>query len=300
MSAAIASGPGPSPEPAGVPRPPAGARRRFALPDVLLLDEGGVLSLSGHGGGDGDGAAARVAVRIAELIRRARIEGPDVPRIEADIRAGKDSYRRLKAARLADPHPPEIDHRHFWRDLVAVGWPPAARTLIGLEWSTLSTALSAGNDRRPAPGATDLLAWATAHGIRIGLVANTFAAGATRARLAGWGLDRYLSVQVHSDEIGTRKPDTRLLVTAMTALRADPARCWYVGDSRAQDVECARRAGVATAVLVDPGGAPAGAGDDGPDPDLRVRDCADLRDVLGALAARRVPSAGVSGEGAKP
>lgn len=252
-----------------------------ALPSALLLDEGGVLSLS-----DGSTAApAAVAARVTELLHRAGIAGPSTGTIESDIRSAKQSYGEFKRAHLRDPHPTEIGHRHFWRDLVAARWPAAARTLVALEAVPLSEMLSAGSNRYPAPGALDLLTGATALGIRIGLVANTFAAGTTRRRLTGWGFDRYLAVQLHSDEIGYRKPDPRLLITAMTALDVGPSQCWYVGDSRARDVECGRRAGVSVTVLMDgSGGAVRTVDDDGPDPDLRVRDCAELLRMLGEIA----------------
>jgi len=289
MSAITVAGSDRRPGPADVPRPPDHPARGLALPDVLLLDEGGVLSLSGGG----DGAAAEVAIRVGELVARAGIQGPGVGRIEADIRSAKDTYRRFKARHLADPHPAEMDHRTFWSDLVAASWPDPARMLVRLESEPLSNALSAANLRQPAPGALDLLAWAVGRGIRIGLVANTFAAAATRTRLARWGMDRYLSVQVHSAEIGHRKPDPTLLTTAITALRAEPARCWYVGDSRAKDVECARRSGVATAVLVGGGGSD----DRGPNADLDVGDCAELHGVLRDLADAQGSGAGrVAGE----
>jgi FMN phosphatase YigB (HAD superfamily) len=75
------------------------------------------------------------------------------------------------------------------------------------------------------------------------------------------------------------------MIWAATAeLGVPAAACWFVGDSRRRDVQCARRAEVAAAVLMrsprtdreDPAG--------WPEPDAEVRDGFGVRDLLTAAA----------------
>lgn len=94
------------------------------------------------------------------------------------------------------------------------------------------------------------------------------------ADLACIGLDRHFHGAVFAREIGCAKPDARIFAHACALLDDDPAAIWHVGDDPDLDVVGAQRAGM-RAVWLNRDGRdwpyP-----DGPQPDLTVRDLAEL------------------------
>lgn len=77
----------------------------------------------------------------------------------------------------------------------------------------------------------------------VGAISNGQAAP-QRQRLEAMGLSNLLSSIVLSEEIGVKKPDTRIFYYAAGSLRVRPQECLHVGDSFADDVIGAKRAGM--------------------------------------------------------
>lgn len=244
-------------------------------PQALLLDHGGVVARSIKRP-EGIGELAR---RLDLDLRAAGVPAPDEPRIAADILAGRKAYSAWKVAHSRAPEVPEISHRAFWADLVAGGWPAPARAYVTARATPLCRALiEATSIKRLGPGIRELLSWCREHGVRLGLVSNTLIGDVNRRLAIEWGTSELFAVQVHSDEVGVRKPDPRIITMATRALDITPAQAWFVGDNYDKDVLGARRAGIGCCVLMrapedrDPHAAW--------QPDLSVADGLELRDAL--------------------
>ncbi|MBD5784690.1 HAD family hydrolase [Cellulosimicrobium terreum] len=245
---AAPSGPGPSPL--------ATASRRPARPSALLLDHGGVMVTS-----EPD---ARARCDFAQsLASRLGAAGYDVGVEEAlaAVDEGRARHRAWKDENEAGPLVPgvsrvvpEIDAPTFWVELVG---PSFAHLGPGVgDWlRSEAHALMVDYARAKSvptlrPGVREVLEHARAEGIPVAVVSNTVCGRAVREEIEQFGLDHLVGVHVYSDELGVRKPDPVTARTALTALAADPASAWFVGDKPHRDVVAARGAGVGTVVLV--------------------------------------------------
>jgi putative hydrolase of the HAD superfamily len=85
-----------------------------------------------------------------------------------------------------------------------------------------------------------------------------------------------VEVVVDSQVVGVEKPDPTIFSHALDAMRLDPARCLYVGDSVRNDVRGARAAGLVP-VLLDPSGQRDSEGSP------RVRELGEVARLLGGL-----------------
>lgn len=81
-----------------------------------------------------------------------------------------------------------------------------------------------------------------ADGYRLGLTSN--AAADTAEAWPSTGLARRFDAAVFSCEVGVAKPDQRIYLAAMTALGAEPAECFYVGDGADGELEAAAALGL--------------------------------------------------------
>lgn len=214
-------------------------------PEALLLDFGGVVMLTSKPDGGADEAARAVAARLA----RAGHEIPTAELAEA-LQSGRTALKHWKHAASRRRAPREMAHREIVADFLASDLPDGARELLVSEavWllDLIATTIS---DHEVRAGVPELLATAREHGIPVGIVSNAHSGRSHRALLAAHGLDEHLGVQVYSDEVGVRKPNPAIMRLATDALGADPARCWYVGDTFDRDVVAARRAGIGTVLL---------------------------------------------------
>src|SRR6266699_1273145 len=127
-----------------------------------------------------------------------------------------------------------------------------------------------------------------AAGYRIGLVSNT---GRTWGRLLRpiqdeMGIGRLFDVRVFSDEVGVRKPETRIFDVALAAMGLHAEEAVHVGDDVVAEVPGAKRMGMRAvwfnngvpaehAVHVWPASIDAR-------PDAEIRDYRDLPRILGA------------------
>lgn len=85
-------------------------------------------------------------------------------------------------------------------------------------------------------------------GYRLGIASNRH--NDPSARLAYDGLSAFFGAVEYSCVPGYKKPSPYMLVQAATALRVNPRKCVYVGDSIKYDVEAATRAEMTPVLLV--------------------------------------------------
>jgi putative hydrolase of the HAD superfamily len=121
---------------------------------------------------------------------------------------------------------------------------PAAATL-GLE--ELTDALLDSLRFVPYPDAAPTLATLRTAGLRLAVVSNWDCS--LRSVLAEVGLAGALDAVVVSAEVGVAKPDPRIFVTALEALRRGAEESLFVGDSIEVDVAGARAAGLRAVLL---------------------------------------------------
>ncbi len=86
---------------------------------------------------------------------------------------------------------------------------------------------------------------------QVGLVSNFDHAPTARHLLEREGLDAMMETVVISDEVGTRKPGTRIFELACAELSVPSEHCVYVGDSYDADVVGASAAGMRSVWLTD-------------------------------------------------
>ncbi len=103
-------------------------------------------------------------------------------------------------------------------------------------------------------GVRDMLQAFTKHGIKLGIVSNTFVPGTVLDRhLGNEGLLPFLPTRVYSCDVRYRKPDRRIFRQALSLLDLPAGQTLFVGDSPKADIYGAAKAGMATA-LKDPTG----------------------------------------------
>ncbi len=244
-------------------------------PRAVLLDHGGVVARSVKT----PERAADFASDLYGALVAAGIEAPEPERLARDIEAGLAGYKLWKNGNVRRRHPREIRPGEFWADLVAADWPDAARAWVEASARPLCRRLIESRGRKQlGPGMMEFFDHCRGAGIRTGLVANTMLGEIVRDYARQWGTDRFLAVEVYSDETTVRKPDPEAIWIATRALGLDPSDVWFVGDNYDRDVLCARRAGAGRAILMRP--ADKCDPDAWPQPDATVEDGFGLVDLL--------------------
>ncbi|WP_084101866.1 HAD-IA family hydrolase [Demequina sp. NBRC 110051] len=215
------------------------------VPAALLLDFGGVIITTAKRPAGLDDAAAHVAA----LLERGIIDVP-VAQARASLDAGLTALTHWKHASSRLPEPRELTHREIVGDFLAGDLPEDARALLVAEASELlDTLQTLITDHHLRPGIRRLLDTAASHGIPVGIVSNAHSGRSHRRILASLGLYDSFAVQVYSDEVGMRKPHPGILTLAAAGVGADPADCWYVGDTLDRDVVAGRRAGIGRVLI---------------------------------------------------
>ncbi|MFY7069886.1 HAD family hydrolase [Nocardiopsis changdeensis] len=244
-------------DPVRVVRPrahgPAAARRAPdpGEPGALLLDQGGVIAVSSATPDVQRDFAASLARRLERVGYAATTED-----MLALVRAGRDRYRDWKAGHDEDGPIPEITPRAFWHDMVGRDLPERVRAFLYAESAQLTLEYADSKSlARMRAGVREVLEHCAERGIPVAVVSNTVCGRAVRDELDRFGIAHLIGAHVYSDELGHRKPDPATVRSALTALDADPARAWFVGDKPWRDTAAARRAGVGTAVIVRGGSA---------------------------------------------
>ena len=98
----------------------------------------------------------------------------------------------------------------------------------------------------PLPGAREVLS-RLGKKYKLGVIANQ--PGLVRDELDTFGLTKYFSELVISDEVGLHKPDVRIFEHALVRTKAKPGRCLMVGDRVDNDVRPAQSLGMRTVWL---------------------------------------------------
>jgi putative hydrolase of the HAD superfamily len=131
-------------------------------------------------------------------------------------------------------------------------------------------------------GAAKALAALREEGYTLAVVSNTMRTpGATlRKLLDQFGLLRFFSHAVFSDEVGVRKPDPAIFLGALAAIKAEPATAIHVGDDGLLDVGGARAAGMRVIQVTNASLASLG----GRRPDAVIPSLAGLPDAVARLA----------------
>jgi HAD superfamily hydrolase (TIGR01549 family)/HAD superfamily hydrolase (TIGR01509 family) len=264
------------------------------LPSALLLDHGGVISVS-----TSDVEGRRGFVRdLAAGLRRAgwQLTDEDAEKVVRDTVAAHKRWKSARRAESEDGGIPEINPGTYWVGLAGPlieariagdhtgvrAWLRAEAHALSVAWARIKSVSIL------RPGVLELCEAARAAGVPIGIVSNTVSGRSVREKLAAHGLGHLIGASVYSDELGRRKPDPLVAVTACRALGVDPARAVFVGDKPANDVVSARSGGVGTAVIVRGGGTSDAeidailADPSSPQrPDLVVEELGDLIDLLG-------------------
>lgn len=225
--------------------PPHPARPWAIRPTALLLDFGGVIFLTRK---HADGRHA-VAGMLQERLLRAGHE-VEVEALERSLNAGLAALKDWKNAAGRRRTPRELTPREIWHDFLAADLGDAERRVLAGDAAELLHAMTGLlSIHEVRAGIPRLLTTAAELGIRVGIVSNAHSGRSHRELLAHHGLDRFVHVQVYSDEVGIRKPHPDMIHQAAAALGTDASHVWYVGDTHDRDLVAGRRAGVAAVIL---------------------------------------------------
>jgi putative hydrolase of the HAD superfamily len=145
--------------------------------------------------------------------------------------------------------------------------------LLELAWLWYAPLLEHSTSEEDLPATLSML---QRRGYRLGIVSNTFVAGAVHDRhLQLQGLLEFFPVRIYSSELGYRKPDRRIFMEALRRLDVPADEAMFVGDLVKTDIVGARAVGMTT-VLKQPWGTPR----TGRLADFVVREISDLPAVL--------------------
>lgn len=211
-------------------------------PRALLLDFGGVIA-------DAPAqppAPAALVDRLHTLVDGA-VAAEEIARSLAD---GTRAYAAWRDRVGTQDAPAELTHAQVWDDFVCHQWPAAARDAVLRTASRLSYDWTWREEWALRPGMAELLQAAADARVPVAVVSNTLCGAAHRDFLDRAGLTDRFAVQIYSDEAGVRKPNPEMAWRAARELGVDVADCWFVGDTPARDIACARRAGAGVAVLM--------------------------------------------------
>jgi len=123
-------------------------------------------------------------------------------------------------------------------------------------------------------------------GYLLGIIANTI----TESEIPDWleedGLTNYFKSIILSSKVGVRKPGAEIYLEAASRIGVDPARCMYVGDNPARDIEGARLAGYGMVIIIrEPATMKKVSNYDEVQPDLFIDELSELLDIF---PARRI------------
>lgn len=113
---------------------------------------------------------------------------------------------------------------------------------------------------------------------KIGIIANQ--APGTADRMKQYGLSPYLDLVIASAEEGVAKPDPKIFKLALKRAGCPPERAVMIGDRLDNDIVPAKRLGLATIWIRQGFGGMASPSSEEETPDYRVRDLAELCELL--------------------
>jgi len=220
---------------------------------------------------DDSNAYKRAAHRVAEEVAAER--GIDAERLFHEYVLQANSFwQKLSHEHLTLPI--HDTRAQLWSDaLVASGVPVDAP--LAERCGERYTRYRAGN-LELFPGALDLVIALRAHGCKIGIVTNGFAA-THHEKVDRAGLRLHVDALFLADEMGMVKPDPEIFRLACRTLGSEPARTAMIGDRYDRDIIGAAEVGLFT-VLVDVHAIPLPEGARPPDAVVNA-----IADVLGVL-----------------
>ncbi|MFW5912546.1 MAG: HAD family hydrolase [Candidatus Hadarchaeota archaeon] len=101
-------------------------------------------------------------------------------------------------------------------------------------------------------------------------------------KLDALGFRKYFETVNFSEEVGSRKPDSKIFLSAMNDLGRDPEECLMVGDSYSADIVGAKLVGMATCWLNESETDSSGEGDEA---DFEIRKLSEVSNVLNSLSS---------------
>jgi putative hydrolase of the HAD superfamily len=137
----------------------------------------------------------------------------------------------------------EKAEREFWTEVIvatvsSVGpMPDDAPRFCAELWETFAR----GSRWRVFPDAERVLETLRSRGYTLGVLSNWD--GRLHSVLSETGLRSLFNAVVISSEVGAEKPEEKIFRAAESFLGVAPAQCLHVGDSRAHDIDGARRSG---------------------------------------------------------
>ncbi len=158
-------------------------------------------------------------------------------------------WPRFEAAGAGCGEHGEIDYRAVVADvLAALGLVPEPQQL---DLAIRAEHLSWDDSRTLHPQTHELLDAMRAHGLRIGVVSNTFdPPELLHADLARLGVTSRVDAIVFSSELGVRKPHPRIYQEALARLGVAPEHALFVGDRVREDIEGPRALGMRTCLAL--------------------------------------------------
>jgi HAD superfamily hydrolase (TIGR01549 family) len=236
---------------------------------------------------DDSTAYKRAARRVAEDLAAER--GVDIERLVAAYVAQASSFwKKLSHEHLTLPI--HDARAQLWSDaLVASG--VAVDTALAERCAESYTRYRA-DGLELFPGALDLVLALRAHGCKLGIVSNGFAA-THNEKVDRLGLRPYMDGLFLADEMGMVKPDPEIFRLVCRTLGSQPARTAMVGDRYDRDIIGAGTVGLFT-VLIDIHAIPLP--DGAHPPDAVVNSIGDVLEIL-PLAARQGSVVGVQKRG---
>jgi putative hydrolase of the HAD superfamily len=214
-------------------------------------------------------------------------EGLERLGVDVDPRAATRAYRKASAetfaAYVAEPY---YLHRTLFEEIFRrfaqeIGVEPDADYL---SWFYDAQRRMVYEGFVLRPGCFEALAELRAAGLHVGLVSN-IDDDYLGPMLERAGLQPHLDAWTSSEEARSCKPDSGIYRHALAKANAEPAHCVFVGDSPEHDIAGARRLGMHTILISDPGvDTPASGAGGAADPHHHVKD---LREIP-ALVRRLV------------
>lgn len=224
--------------------------RSLVPPRGLLLDFGGVIVQSERVSGWQQTLGADVHALLAQRLGPQAV--PSRRRVVGDITSGAAGAAKWRDAMSRPFAPTELGWETFWGDFVAADWPTPAREAVIRDARELCRQLTRMKSHRTVrPGIPELFALAQDRGIPIAVVSNALSGQVHREFLEQEGLTGFVAAQIYSDEVGSRKPNPRMIELGAQAVGVPVAACWYVGDNFDRDAVCGRRAGVGANIIIE-------------------------------------------------
>jgi HAD superfamily hydrolase (TIGR01509 family) len=208
--------------------------------------------------------------------------------VDVDPRAAARAYRNASAATfqayVAEPY---YLHRTVFEEIFErfareVGVEPNAEYLSWF-YDTQRQMVHDGFALRP--GCFEALAELRAAGLHVGLVSN-IDDDYLHPMLDRVGLRAHLDAWTSSEEARSCKPDARIYHHALAKASAEAKRSVFVGDSPEHDIAGARRLGMHTILISDPGVEPPASGAGGAaEPHDHVKDLREIPALVRRLAS---------------